>query len=129
MYACIYVRRCTNLTYHLVAMQCVCMYARIYVCTYVFMYVCTPLHSSSLFYCCSLKWQVSFAEYGLFYRALLQKRPRILRSLLIVSSLLYCCGAVYMYLCMHARMRVRTPFYHYILTFGFGADLSSKLWS
>jgi len=34
----------------------------------------------------SLKLQVSFAEYSLFYRALLQKRPVILRSLLIVST-------------------------------------------
>ena len=34
----------------------------------------------------SLKWQVSFAEYSLFYRALLQKRPTILRSLLIVAT-------------------------------------------
>ena len=29
----------------------------------------------------SLKWQVSFAEYNLFYRALLRKGPVILRSL------------------------------------------------
>jgi len=34
----------------------------------------------------SLELQVSFAEYRLFYRALLQKRPIILRSLLIVAS-------------------------------------------
>ena len=34
----------------------------------------------------SLKLQVSFAEYRLFYRALLQKRPTILRSLLIVAT-------------------------------------------
>jgi len=34
----------------------------------------------------SLKVQVSFAEYRLFYRALLQKRPIILRSLLIVAA-------------------------------------------
>jgi len=33
----------------------------------------------------SLKLQVSCAEYRLFYRALLQKRPIILRSLLIVT--------------------------------------------
>ena len=33
----------------------------------------------------SLKLQISFAEYRLFYRALLQKRPIILRSLLIVA--------------------------------------------
>jgi len=34
----------------------------------------------------SLKLQVSFAEYSLFYRALLQKRPIILKSLLIVAT-------------------------------------------
>jgi len=34
----------------------------------------------------SLKLQVSFAEYSLFYRALLQKKPIILRSLLIVAT-------------------------------------------
>jgi len=34
----------------------------------------------------SLKSKVSFAEYRLFYRPLLQKRPIILRSLLIVAT-------------------------------------------
>jgi len=34
----------------------------------------------------SLKLQVSFAEYIFFYRALLQKRPVILRSLLIAAT-------------------------------------------
>jgi len=34
----------------------------------------------------SLKLKVSFAEYGLFYRGLLQKRPIILRSLLIEAT-------------------------------------------
>jgi len=34
----------------------------------------------------SLKLQVSFAEYSLFYRALLQMRPVILRSLLIEAT-------------------------------------------
>jgi len=34
----------------------------------------------------SLKLQVSFAEYRPFHRALLQKRPVILRSLLIVAT-------------------------------------------
>ena len=34
----------------------------------------------------SLKLLVSFAEYRLFYRALLQKRPIILRSLLIAKT-------------------------------------------
>jgi len=34
----------------------------------------------------SLKLQVSFAEYRLFHRALLQKRPIILRSLRVVAT-------------------------------------------
>jgi len=34
----------------------------------------------------SLKLHVSFAEYHLFYRALLQKRPIILRSLLSIAT-------------------------------------------
>jgi len=34
----------------------------------------------------SLKLCVSFAEYSFFYRALLQKRPMILRSLLILAT-------------------------------------------
>ena len=60
-----------------------------------------------------LKLQVSFAEYSLFYRSLLQKRPMILRSLLIVATLyLYiliktidvCSGVVRgMCMCMHIR--------------------------
>jgi len=40
----------------------------------------------------SSKLQVSFAEHSLFYRALLQKRPIIWRSLLIVATpYIYCC--------------------------------------
>jgi len=40
----------------------------------------------------SMKFYVSFPEYSLFYRALLQKRPIILRSLLIVFTAywIYC---------------------------------------
>jgi len=33
-----------------------------------------------------LQMQVSFAEYRLFHRALLQKRPIIIRSLLVVAT-------------------------------------------
>jgi len=42
----------------------------------------------------SFKLHVSFAEYRLFYRALLQKRPIILRSLLIVATPYQCDVAV-----------------------------------
>jgi len=34
----------------------------------------------------SLKLQVSFAEYRLFYRSLLQKRPTLLRSLQVAAT-------------------------------------------
>ena len=44
----------------------------------------------------SLKSYVSFAEYRLFYRALLQKRPMILRSLLIVDTTYHLCITVSM---------------------------------
>ena len=60
-------------------------------------------------YCCvmgwlwlvgSLKIQVSFAEYGLFYRALLQKRPMFLGSLRIAATsyLIYYLCIIYYYL-------------------------------
>ena len=48
----------------------------------------------------SLRLQISFAEYRLFYRDLLQKRPIILRSLLSVATP-YTCK------CMHAQVHVR----------------------
>jgi len=48
----------------------------------------------------SLKLQVSFAEHRLFYRALLQKRPVILRSLLVVA-------APYVYRVYHVIIHVR----------------------
>jgi len=51
----------------------------------------------------SLKLQVSFAEYGLLYRALLQKRPIILRSLLIVATpyFIFIYAVFYMYVYIH----------------------------
>ena len=51
----------------------------------------------------SLKLYVSFAEYHLFYRALLQKRPMILRSLLIVAT-------PYDHLSMCIHMHIHTRF-------------------
>jgi len=75
----------------------ICIYAYLYVCIYIHIYLsiyisiyCTARHSWAmgwwLRWVGSLKLQVSFAKYGLLYRALLQKRPMILRSLLIVAS-------------------------------------------
>ena len=52
------------------------------------LFLCRPhsTHMKWLQLVGSLKLQVSFSEYSLFYRALLQKRPIILRSLLIVAN-------------------------------------------
>ena len=62
----------------------------------------------------SLKLQVSFAEYGLFYRALLQKRPIILRSLRIEATPYMCmnmcvcvCVCAYGYVCVCVCVFVR----------------------
>ena len=48
----------------------------------------------------SLKLQVSFAEYRLFYRAILQKRPIILRSLLVAATP-YVYTSPTQYMCIH----------------------------
>jgi len=47
---------------------------------------CTTYRYRGLRLVGSLKLHVSFAEYRPFYRSLLQKRPTILRSLLIVAT-------------------------------------------
>ena len=53
--------------------RCLCIH------TYISIFTrCLCLYLYSLRVVGSLKWQVSFAEYRLFYRALLQKRPIIL---------------------------------------------------
>jgi len=48
--------------------------------------VCTHTHMQWLRWVDSFRLWVSFAEYSLFYRALLQKRPMFLGSLLIVAT-------------------------------------------
>ena len=63
----------------------------IYMLVYIFRYVLVCIHIQI----CLMRWlrlvgcsklQVSFAEYSLFYKALLQTRPIILRSVLIVAT-------------------------------------------
>jgi len=80
----------------------------------------------------SLKLQVTFAEYSLFNRALWQKRPIILRSLLIVAIL---CGHGYVGMaCIHdictlAHISTRTliwPYYH--IPHASMAKLSCYIW-
>ena len=59
----------------------------VYICMYVIhAFSCMGMCMGWLRLVGSLKLQVSFAEYSLFYRALSQKRPTILRSLLIVAT-------------------------------------------
>ena len=85
---------------------CTCMYLLMYIHIYntiekvnattchFFLHrlsICLP-YTGWLWLVGSLKIQVSFAEYRFFYRAFLQKRPIILRSLLIEAT---------PYMCMH----------------------------
>ena len=83
-YVCIYMfRYCRHTTF-----QRIHMYAqRIFTCEYMYTHhMCAYIDMGWLRLVGSLKLQVSFAEYRLFYRALLQKRPMILRSLLIEAT-------------------------------------------
>jgi len=52
---------------------------------------------------CHKKFQVSFAEYRLFYRALLPKRPIILSSQLIIVTPYHMCPSTVTYLCLCSR--------------------------
>jgi len=61
----------------------------------------------------SLKAQVSFAEYSLFYRALLQKTPIILTSLLVVAP-----PNVYTYICIYIYVSLSlSPPFSFALSF------------
>ena len=57
------------------------------VCTYilyiVYVHICICKYITEALHVSSFELQLSFAGYRLFYRALLQKRPKIWRSLLI----------------------------------------------
>ena len=101
---------------------CICLYIYIY----IHIYVNSPgslfrenRHGSTsamrwLRSLGSIKLSVSFAEYCLFYRALLQKRPIILSILLTEATPHRCRGAlllavfvyVYMYRCIYIHICV-----------------------
>ena len=91
--------------------NCDCIY--VCVCFFVCVYVCV----GSAFDCISgmgwlrlvgsFKLWVSFAEYRLFYRVFLQKRPMILRSLLIVATL-YVESAVIVYVIVTVTVSAST---------------------
>jgi len=85
-YVCVY-------TYIQVYICVLCVGVHIYVYThehtqhsYVRVYLYIQIDMGWLRSVGSIKLQVPFAEYRLFYRALVQKRPMILRSLLILAS-------------------------------------------
>jgi len=61
------------------------------VATHITYYICVATDMGWLRLVGSLKLQVFFAEYSLFYRALLQKRPIILRSVLIGGTAYHEC--------------------------------------
>ena len=56
------------------------------ICILIYMYMPVYSYMEWLRLVGSLKLSVSFAEHSLFYRALLHKKPIILRSLLIVAT-------------------------------------------
>jgi len=99
---CVCACACVHVCVRVWICEFVCMPARIclFVCPFVLPSVCLSVFLSvclsvNLYVYQSMGWlqlvgsfklQVSCAEYSLFYRALLQKRPIILRSLLIVAT-------------------------------------------
>jgi len=100
--------------------------------TYV--YMCASLTCEYVYICLFCKY-VSFAEYCLFYRAPLQKRPMILGSLLIVATL-YRFYVIHMNTWRDSLIRDVT---HYCVTWpinmwrdliicGLGAHLRDSVW-
>jgi len=63
-----------------------CVYAWINVCMYVCMHVCVHEYMQWLRLVGSIKLWVSYAEYSLFYRAFLLKRPIILSILFTAAT-------------------------------------------
>jgi len=96
-----YICLCICVCVHIFMYMCMCTHAylRVYIsiisvslwisCIHMDITCCNPrrpIDMGRLRSVGSLKLQVSFAEYHLFYRALLQKRPIVLQSLLIVAT-------------------------------------------
>jgi len=80
-----YVNTHTRTHIHMNTDHYVCMYVCIYVCVCVCVYI-QVTGIGWLWLVGFLKLQVSFAEYSLFYRALLQKIPIIFRSKRIIAT-------------------------------------------
>jgi len=96
LYICIYIHMYTYIHVHILSCAHIYMYTQLYIYIYIYirtriyMYTYSYVHTSTcmgwLRLVGSLQLLVSFVEYCLFYRALLQKRHMILRSLLIVAT-------------------------------------------
>ena len=90
-------------------------YIHIYKYMYICMFACQHMNKRRVGWLRSvgsIKSQMSFAEYRLFYRSLLQKRLIILRSLLIVA-IPYIYMQIEMYVHMH-RALTRYTYIHRI---------------
>ena len=96
---------------------CICLS---YIHVYLYIYLSTCICMGWLRLVGFLKLQVSFAEYHLFYRALLQKRPIILRSLLVVATPYGNARNPGTYTCI--CMNVYTSVYIYMYTYTYTAD-------
>ena len=102
----------------------VCMY--MYVCIYIFIHLCIHSYTHKSDSAIAMEWlrlvssfklQVSFAEYSLFHRALVQKRPIILWSLLIVATPYVFCSwryRIYTYICMYVCIFICRNIYAYV---------------
>jgi len=131
---------------------CVCVFVVLCVCVYICMSVgeCDSISLNQSFIVCiegigciyapnlymgwlrlvgCLKLQVSFVEYSILLRALLQKRPLILRSLLIKASpyptastcariCAFCSFMLYIYICIYVSAYEYT--HSYVSTYIFG---------
>ena len=96
LYICIYIHMYTYIHVHILLCAHIYMYTQLYIYIYIYirtriyMYTYSYVHTSTcmgwLRLVGSLQLLVSFVEYCLFYRALLQKRHMILRSLPIVAT-------------------------------------------
>jgi len=109
---CKYKCTCTHKSQYTYTQICIYKCTYIQITIYIYKYAYTNVHicksrmSSPKLSVGSLKFNVSFAEYGLFYRTLLQKRTIILRSLLIVVAPYHVsvapnCSCMYTYICMY----------------------------
>jgi len=116
VYVYMYICMCIHIYSIWYAVRDMYIYIYIFMFTHVYIYMshatyiqCIYIERESIWHITYLKLQVSFAECRLFYRALLQKRPIILRSLLnsmwYVRHDLFSSVAWLYHICAHAAPR------------------------